>query len=194
MLMDFDIRISHYKGLDYHNNIILLTSDFTRIRSLRITGTHRTFCPILDSLCTSLPRPVESLSLFLGECGVELKHVFPDKLFGGIVPIRHLHFVVILVNGLIVVPRLLLRGVTHLTSTESISPTELLNMISQMPVLTYLELHPLGYLWYESEVDKAHLLPIQIPQLTNLVSHTTRNTDTFIVLNWLFLLNDSAKR
>lgn len=191
MLMDFDIRISYYRGLlDFHNNIVLLLSDFTRIRSLRLTGTPSIVCPILDSLCTSLPRPVQSISLFLDEYGEKVNHVFPDNSFGGMVPIRHLHFVV---NGRIVVPHSLLRGVTHFTSTESISPTELLNMISQMPSLTYLELHPLDYLWCGSRVDEALLVPIQVPQLTNLVSHTTGTPDTFIVLNRL-LLNDSAKR
>lgn len=189
MLVDFDTHATPYERLNYYQDIILLLSDFTRIRSLRLTGTHRTVGPILDSLCTSLP--VQSLSLFLDEYGEKFKHVCSDNLFGGMAPIRRLHFVV---NGRIVVPHWLLRGLTHFTSTESISPTELLNMLPQMPALTYLELHPLSYLWYGSEVDEAHLSPIQIPQLTTLVSHTANDPDTFIVLNRLLLLNDSAKR
>ncbi|KAN0140548.1 hypothetical protein V8E53_001757 [Lactarius tabidus] len=186
MLMDFDICISLYRETDYFKDIILLLSDFTRIRSLRFTGTHRTVCPIIDSLCTSLP--VQSLSLFLDEYGEKFEHVFSDNLFGGMAPIRRLHFVV---NGRVVVPHWLLRGLTHFTSTESISPTELLNILPQMPALTYLELHPLSYLWSEYKPQPS---PIQIPQLKNLISHATHDPETFVLLNRLLLLNDGAKR
>lgn len=113
---------------------------------------------------------------------------FSDNLFGGMAPIRRLQFVV---NGRILVPHWLLRGLTHFTSTESVSPNELLNILPQMPALTYLELHPLSYLWNEYEPQPS---PIQIPQLKNLICHTTRTPDTFILLNRLLLLNDGVKK
>jgi hypothetical protein len=74
MLMDFDIHIFLYREPNYSKDITLLLSDFTRIRSLRFTGTHHSVFPILDSLCTSLP--IQSLSLFLDEYGEKFKHVF----------------------------------------------------------------------------------------------------------------------
>jgi hypothetical protein len=184
MLMDFDLQILPWD----HTKIIPLLSDFTRVRSLCLKGSRHTIHPILDSLCS--PLPIQSLSLCLKDIeSEERKFILSDDLFGGMAPsIRCIQFDA---DCRIVAPHWLLRGVTHFTSTEPISPSELLDVLRQMPALTYLDFRPLSYQWGKLDAD---LSPIQMPQLTNLIVHTNGYPHTFLPLNQLLLLPADAKR
>ncbi|KAH8979369.1 hypothetical protein EDB86DRAFT_2985916 [Lactarius hatsudake] len=192
LLMDFDIRVdplwaytrNHNVGL-YHDDIIQILADFTRVRSLHLTGSRRTILPIVDSLRSSLP--IQSLSFCLHDHGK--KFVLSDDLFGGKAPIRRLQFIG---NGAIVAPHWLLRGVTHFTSTETML-SELLDVLRHMSTLTYFEFRP-GYLsWRTSDVDKLRPSPIQMPQLRNLIVRPMGPTHSRL-LNQLLLLRAGAKR
>ena len=198
MLMDFDLHVAPFhvhrsKDAFFHSHedIIQLLSDFTRLRSLHLKGIHNTIFPILDSLCH--PLPVQNLSLFIPESYGAINRVeraiwsISDGLFGGSAPIRHLHLTV---NGRIIMPHSFLHGVTHFTTNELITPSELCDILPQMPTLTYLEIHCPRYLW----MDKLCLLPIQMPCLTNLITHTSNNPTSFMELNKLLLLNAGVKR
>jgi hypothetical protein len=185
MLMDFDLHIFPWD----RENIISLLSDFTRVRSLCLEGSCGTIRPILDSLCTSLS--IHSLSLCLNDLWSEERNIFilSDDLFGGMAPsIRCIQFDA---DCRIVAPHWLLRGVTHFTSTEPISPSELLDVLRPMPALTYLDFRPRAYQWEKLDAD---LSPIQMSQLTNLISHTSGYPHTFLLLNQLLLLPADAKR
>ncbi|KAI9432486.1 hypothetical protein H4582DRAFT_1104110 [Lactarius indigo] len=193
MLMDFDIRVDplwrdtrNNIGLYlYHNDIIQILADFTRVRSLRLTGTRRTIRPIVDSLRSSLP--IQSLSFCFHNHGE--RFVLSDNLFGGKAPIRRLQFVA---NGTIVAPHWLLRGVTHFTSTETML-SELLDVLRHMSALTCFDFRP-GYLcWRTSDVDELRSSPIQMPQLRNLIVRPSDPTQ-FRLLNQLLSLHAGAKR
>ncbi|KAH9055330.1 hypothetical protein EDB87DRAFT_1824702 [Lactarius vividus] len=191
MLMDFDIRVDplwpyprNNPGL-YHGDIIQILADFTRVRSLRLTGRCCTIRPIVDSLRSSLP--IQSLSFCLYDDGE--KFVLSDDLFGGNAPIRHLQF---LANGTIVAPHWLLRGVTHFTSTE-IKLSELLDVLRHMSALTYFEFRPGYQCWRTSDVDNLCSSPIQMPQLRNLIVRPTGPAH-FRLLNQLISLHAGAKR
>jgi hypothetical protein len=158
-LIDFDIHVSPDTGTRLslcHEDIILLLADFTRVRSLSLTGHYHTIHPIIDSLRRSLP--VQSLSLCIG---FELDFILPDDLFGGKAPIRRLQLVG---DGHIVAPHWLLRGVTHFTSGESIALAELLNVLRNMSALAYFE--------FRGCLNEERASPIQMPQLTNLTVRT----------------------
>ncbi|KAH9023104.1 hypothetical protein EDB85DRAFT_1992729 [Lactarius pseudohatsudake] len=185
MLMDFDIRVdplwayprNHNAGL-YHDDIIQIFADFTRVRSLRLTGSRH-------SLRSSLP--IQSLSFCLHDHGE--KFVLSDDLFGGKAPIRRLQFIG---NGAIIAPHWLLRGVTHFTSTETML-SELLDVLRHMSALTYFEFRP-GYLcWRTSDLNELRSSPIQMLQLRNLIVRPTGPTH-FTLLNQLLLLHAGAKR
>ena len=192
MLMDFDIRVSPLVGwLDartcfFHEDIILLLADFTRVRSLRLTGSCCTVHLIVDSLRRSLP--VQSLSLRLRDIG--RRYVIPEDLFGGKAPIRRLQLVR---NAHIVAPHWLLRGVTHFTSGELIALPELLDVLRQMSALAYFEFQHGRLCWMQPDVGKLRASPIQMPQLMNLIVWTNY-LDEFILLNQLLLLHVGAKR
>ena len=205
MLMDFDLHIAPYNPVHQtkigfyhsHNNAIQLLSDFTRLHSLHLKGIRNTIAPVLDSLCR--PLPVQSLSLTILESYAETsrdkRHTIwsiSDGLFGGSAPIRQLHFT--MMNGHIIMPHSLLHGVTHFTTNESISPSELLDMLPQMPTLTYLKIHRLDYLWSKFYMDELHFSPIEMPCLTTLITHTFDDPEAFMQLNRLLLLNAAVKR
>ena len=186
MLMNFDLQILPHN----HEDIISLLSDFTRVHSLCLRGHLHTIHPILDSLCSSLP--VHSLHLHLEDEQVDspdFDHfTLSDDLFGGNAPIRRIQFHA---NYRIVVPHWLLRGVTHFTSTEPISPSELLDVLGQMPALTYFDFRPLSYQWRKLDVD---ISSIHMPQLMNLIVHSWGYPHTFLKLNRLLSLQPGAKR
>jgi hypothetical protein len=195
MLMDFDIRIAPVLWtatgtslLLCHEDIILLLADFTRVRSLRLTGRSFPVLLILNSLRSSLP--VQSLSLCIQDDIGEDIVGLPDDLFGGNAPIRCLQFIA---NGHIIAPHWLLRGVTHFTSAEPMLP-ELLDALRQMTALMYFEFRPHPLLrWRESDLDKLRSSPIQFPQLKNLIVGPRSATD-FMLLNQLHLLQAGAKK
>ena len=194
MLIDLDIRIApvgrwvggRSLGHDY-NDIILLLSNFTRIHSLHLTGRHYTIRHILDSLCSTLP--IHSLSLRFE--GYEGNSVLPDDLFGGKAPIRRLHLDA--PHGRIVAPHWLLRGVTHFTTTELITPSGLVDVLHQMPALTYFEFRPRHLRWSTSDVDELCASPIQTPQLMTLVVHAN-TLRGFLLLTRLLSFQAGAKR
>jgi hypothetical protein len=82
MLMDFDIDTDldlprpYTRTCFYLEDIVLLLADFTRIRSLSLTGRC---VPIIDSLRRLLP--VQSFSL--DPVDGDFRNVLPDDLFGG---------------------------------------------------------------------------------------------------------------
>ncbi|KAI9432481.1 hypothetical protein H4582DRAFT_1883901 [Lactarius indigo] len=189
LLMDFDIRVAPTwpdTGTSYRDIIRLLTG-FTRIRSLCLTGpSSHTVLPVINSLRRSLP--IQSLSLCIHEyC------TLPNDLFGGNAPIRRLQ----LTGGYIPAPHWLLRGVTHFTSSESTSPSDLLDILRQMPALAYFESRT-GYPHWiigdmNQDMDTLRASPVQMPQLMDLVVSATP-PDQFIVLNQLLLLQVGARR
>jgi hypothetical protein len=176
VLMDFDL-------LDHrHKDIILLLSDFTRVRSLRFKGNCHTICPILDSLRS--PLPVHSFSLHVRGYGRE-GIILSGDLFGGMAPIRCIQFDS---DCRIVVPHCLLHGVTHFTTTEPISPSDLVDVLRQMPALTHLHIRPCF------RATGADISPIQMPQLRNVIAHTDFDLDNLLLLNQLLLLQPGARR
>ncbi|KAH9174537.1 hypothetical protein EDB89DRAFT_549474 [Lactarius sanguifluus] len=200
MLTNFDVQIAPLGYLSdvwinakaYHQeDIVLLLSDFTRIGSLCLTGTHSTIRPIIDSLCRSLPVHTLSLRLEDNLNRERNRFILPDDLFGGKASIRYLQFTA---GCQIVAPHWLLHSVTHFTSAETISPSELLDALRQMPALTYLEFHPLSFLWSNLDLDKLRASPIYMPHLMNVIAHTSFCPDTVIFLNQLLSLRPGAKR
>ena len=195
MLMNFDIRIAplgsdirtHDASL-YNDYVILLLAEFTRVRSLHLTGCYHTISPIVDSLRSSLP--IQSLSLCLEDDGGWRRYILPDDLFGGKAPIRRLQLVG---ASHIVAPHWLLRGVTHFTGTLPMLFSELLDALRQMSALTYFETRPSPLCYMRSDVDKLRTSPIQMPQLMNLIVGANI-PDEFILLNQLLLLPVGAKR
>ncbi|KAH9046744.1 hypothetical protein EDB84DRAFT_1575670 [Lactarius hengduanensis] len=198
MLTNFDVQIAPLGSLSdvqinamahYQEDIILLLSDFTRIGSLCLTGTHSTIRPIIDSLCRCLP--VHTLSLRLEDNHKRNCFTLPDDLFMGNAPIRYLQFTA---GCQIVAPHWLLHSVTHFTSAETISPSELLDALRQMPALTYLEFHPLAFLWGNLDLDKLRASQIYMPHLMNLIAHTSYFPGSIVLLNQLLSLRAGAKR
>ena len=190
MLMHFDIHIApltpqytHIKTWHYREDIVPLLTDFTRVRSLCLTGRNKEISPVVDSLRRSLP--VQSFSLCLVDNFSGF--VLPDDLFGGKAPIHRLQ----LVGGHIVAPHRLLHNVTNFTTSEP-SLSELLNTLRHMSSLTYFELQRHPYC-KRPDVDKVHTLPIQMPQLMALIVGSN-SPDEFMLLNRLLLLPVGAKK
>ncbi|KAH8977655.1 hypothetical protein EDB86DRAFT_3000333 [Lactarius hatsudake] len=162
-LMDFDIRVGPTRssiGIS-HQDIILLLTDFMRVRSLRLTGCHFALHSILKSLRSSLP--IESLSLC--DFGWRNLYYLHDDWFGGKASIRRLHLAG---GGHIIVPQWLLRGVTHFTSGQLITLPHLLNVLIQMPALVYFEFRTRSR-WIGHDMDELRASPVQMPQLMNSV-------------------------
>ncbi|KAH8989726.1 hypothetical protein EDB92DRAFT_840452 [Lactarius akahatsu] len=172
----------------YQEDIILLLSDFTRIGSLCLTGTHSTIHPIIDSLCRSLP--VHTLSLRLEDNHERNRFILPDDLFGGKAPIRYLQFTA---GCQIVAPHWLLHSVTRFTSAESIPPFELLDVLRQMSALTHFEHHPIAILWGNLDLVKLRASSVHMPQLANLIIRPGDWLDPFMLLNQSLLLHAGAK-
>ncbi|KAF8267421.1 hypothetical protein EI94DRAFT_1786430 [Lactarius quietus] len=200
MDLDFDFLVgSSSNDFPYHRNRlshkddIPLLKDFTRVRSLCLDGICCKIHPVMDSIRHSLP--VQSLSLHIyyanhhtnrQPCSVHL----PDDLFGGVAPIRRLK----MGGSPTVAPHWLLDGVTHFTSTMSVTPSELLGVLRQMSALTYFDFTPeFGNASWKSGADDQRLKPIPMPQLKNVVVRTT-SPDAFILLKQLLLLDAGAKR
>lgn len=187
-LMDFDIRVGPTWpniGIS-HEDIILLLTDFMRVRSLRLTGSYFALHAILKSLRSSLP--IESLSLC--DFGWQTFHYYlHDDWFGGKASIRRLHLAG---GGHIVVPQWLLRGVTHFTSGQIITLPHLLNVLIQMPALVYFEFRTRRR-WIERNMDELRASPVQMPQLMNLVVSAV-SPEEFVMLNQVLLLHVDAKR
>ena len=188
--MNFDLKVLPCN----HKDIILLLADFTRVHSLRLRGHHSTIHPILDSLRSSLP--VHNFYLYLEEDEEDEEKeeldwghfTLSDDLFGGNAPIRRIQFHA---PCRIVAPHWLLRGVTHFTSTEPISPSELLDVLGQMPALTHFDFHPPSYDWGKLDVDVS---PIHMPRLRNLILRSQGHPHVFLNLNQLLSLQPGAKR
>ncbi|KAH9046747.1 hypothetical protein EDB84DRAFT_1464963 [Lactarius hengduanensis] len=186
-LMDFDIRVGPTWpniGIS-HEDIILLLTDFMRVRSLRLTGSYFALHAILRSLRSSLP--IESLSLC--DFGWQTFYYLHDDWFGGKASIRRLHLAG---GGHIVVPQWLLRGVTHFTSGQLITLPYLLNVLTQMPALVYFEFRTRRR-WIARNMDELRASPVQMPQLMNLVVSAV-SPDEFVILNQVLLLHVDAKR
>ena len=188
MLMDFDIHVA--PGYRDCLHIVPLLANFTRVRSLCLTGSRNSIPPVIDSLRSSLP--VRSLSLCLEDKIVPSRAILilPDNLFGRDAPIRYLQLVVIGFNGgHIVTPHWLLRSVTHFM-TAGPTLTELLDTLHHMSALVYLEFqsHASCYIaWFTPTV-----VPVQMPHLMNLVVRT-RSPFEFMLLHRLLLPHPSAK-
>ncbi|KAH9023100.1 hypothetical protein EDB85DRAFT_2293015 [Lactarius pseudohatsudake] len=200
MLMNFDIEITSplygqvmwinpWTHDHWHEDIIVLLSDFTRVRSLHLRGSRHTIRPILDSLCSSLP--VHSLSLNLHDDHERNCFIIPDDLFGGKAPIRYLQFTA---DCQIVAPHWLLHSVTHFTSAETIPPFKLLDVLRQMSALTHFEHHPIAFLWGNLDLDKLRASSVHMPQLAKLIVHPGDWIDPFMLLNQSLLLHAGAKR
>ena len=189
MLMDFDIYVTPQcrdsGACLHHEDIVPLLANFTRVRSLCLTGSCNDIFPIVDSLRKSLP--VQTLSLFLEDNMSDL--ILPDNLFGGEAPIRRLQ----LVGGHILVPCWLLHGVTHFTFTPTnLTFPEVFNTLRYMSMLTYFEFRPRTWC-YSGESFTTGASPIQMPQLVNLIVGAYCAHD-FILLNQALLLHVDAKR
>ncbi len=193
MLIDLDICVDPDGWSDQPNSlvlhprdIVLLLADFTRVRSLRLTGTHDIIHPIVNSLRNSLP--IQSLSIRL--LGPRIDLVLPEDLFGGKVSIRHLQFASVYCR--IVAPIWLLRSVTHFTITEPMS-SKLVGILHQMSALIRLEIS-LGYGYRgESYPDESRISPIPLPHLKNLIVRPLGPCD-FLRLNHILSLPAGVKR
>ncbi|KAH8988732.1 hypothetical protein EDB86DRAFT_2945746 [Lactarius hatsudake] len=153
-LMDFDIRVGPTRssiGIS-HQDIILLLTDFMRVRSLRLTGCHFALHSILKSLRSSLP--IESLSLC--DFGWRNLYYLHDDWFGGkgidsppTLSRRRPHYRT----------SMLLRGVTHFTSGQLITLPHLLNVLIQMPALVYFEFRTRSR-WIGHDMDELRASPV----------------------------------
>jgi hypothetical protein len=190
MLMDFDIHVSPSPEPDNraclcHEDTVLLLADFTRVRSLSLTGYDHTISPIINSL-RSLPH-LQSLTLCL-ENRVGPPYRLPDNLLGGKASVRRLQLLSRYGHTFIVAPHWLLRGVTHFTISEITAPPDILKVLRNMPTLAYFEFR--GCFVSSSKLGTS---PIQMPQLMDLTVRTNSLED-FVLLNQLLLLPVGAKR
>ena len=187
LLVDINIRVypSRPDTGTYlrREDIIPLLADFTRIRSLSLTGHPSTIPPIIDSLRSSLP--IHCFSLCIEETG--LNYGLPNDLFGGKAPIRSLKLVG---QHQITAPHWLLRGFTHFTCSVIITVSGLLGALGNMPVLAYFEFQ--GHLNLNPG-DYPLTSPIKMPQLM-ILTVRSYSPDDFIMLNQLLLLHVDAKR
>ena len=194
LLMDFDLRIASARRYLYpqlrlrEEDVTLLLKGFTRVRSLCFRGRRLPISCILNSLRHTLP--IQSLSLFLDDNELEL--ILPDDLFGGKAPSR-LQIMALTFGRRVVAPEAFLRGVTHFTSALSNTPSDLLDILCQMPALTYFEFRPLESLNWRLDMTNRRGSPIQMPELKNLIVHADTPRE-FILLNRLLLLHVDAKR
>ena len=84
MLMDFDIHVAPpsqpaTRACLCHEDIVLLLTDFTRVRTLSLAGHCDTIHPIIDPLRSSL-LPLQSFSICFYSTSA---FILPDDLFGG---------------------------------------------------------------------------------------------------------------
>ncbi|KAH8989722.1 hypothetical protein EDB92DRAFT_840120 [Lactarius akahatsu] len=147
--------------------------------------------PSAPSLIRSVALNPYAHSLCLEDNHERNRFILPDDLFGGKAPIRYLQFTA---GCQIVAPHWLLHSVTHFTSAEAISHSELLDALRQMPALTYLEFHPLAFLWSNLDLDKLRASQIYMPHLMNLIAHTSYFPGSVIFLNQLLSLRAGTKR
>ncbi|KAH9971390.1 hypothetical protein BGW80DRAFT_456223 [Lactifluus volemus] len=166
------------------HEVISLLSYCKRLRSLRLVGSRRDVCAVLDAFRS--PTAIHSLTLSILDAGPPV--VLPVEMFGGLARIRHINFTA---TRCIVPPRWLLRGVTHFTSSERLRLSDLLFVLRQMPALTHFTLHRFGAYWEESDAPVGP--PIPLPYLTNLVVREA-SPHCFAMLNERLALPQSCKR
>src|SRR6266404_6964405 len=193
MLIDLDISVIP-DGCDGPNDVVLnprdmvlLLADFTRFRSLRLTGQHESIRPIVDCLRNSIP--IQSLSICLLDPGDNF--VLPEDLFGGKASVHHLHFNA-MDNCRIVAPLWLLRGVTYFTTTEPLS-FELVGTLREMSALIYLKVCLDRTIREESGPDVLGIAPIPLPHLKSLIVRPQFPND-FLRLNQILSLPAGVKR
>ena len=166
------------------DDVIGALAGCTRLRSLKLVGSRRDVCAVLDALRT--PTPVRNLTLSLWERGPPV--TLPEDLFGGEAPIRHIHFSADLC---IIPPPQLVRGVTHFTSGEQIPLPYLLDALRQMPVLTHFTLQDCRATWEETDVPRD--LIVDMPHLTTLIVRAD-SPRYFTLMNDHLSLPKGAKR
>src|SRR6266404_7021358 len=194
MLIDLDICVDPDGWSDQPNSlvlhprdIVLLLADFTRVRSLRLTGTHDIIHPIVDTLRN--PLPIQSLLIRI--LGPRFDLVLPEDLFGGKTSISHLQLTSVYCR--ILAPFWLLRDVTHFTITEPVL-SKLVGILHQMSALIRLEIS-LGYShhWEESDPDELRISSIPLPHLENLIVRPLYPCN-FLRLNQILSLPPGVKR
>ena len=166
------------------DEVIALLSDCTRMRSLRLLGSRRDVCAVLDALRTTTP--IHSLALSLWEPGPPV--ILPEDLFGGQAPVRHINFTA---NRCIVAPRWLLCGITHFTSGEQILLLDLLDALRQMPMLEQFTLQHCRAVWEDASAP--HEPPIEMPHLKEFSVHAD-SPRYFTLLHQRLTIPRGAKR
>ena len=112
------------------NEIITLFTGCMRLRSLRVICRTSIVHDLLGKLHVVIP--IRSLSLFVID--IDMSSVeLPDKMLGRQAPIPKVCLVK--AGGSIIAPHWLVRGITHFTSRQLISPQSLLDILHQMPAL-----------------------------------------------------------
>ena len=189
--VDVKLRVGQPQGQPFVKHMwlsvdeaIALLSDCTRVRSLRLLGTRGDVCAVLDALRTTTP--IHSLTLSLRESGPPV--FLSEDLFGGQAPIRQIHFTA---DRCIVAPRWLLRGITHFTSREQISLSDLLDALRQMPTLEHFSLHHCRAHW--EDTDAPHEPLIELPHLEEILVHAD-SPHYFALLSQRLTLPRGAKR
>lgn len=163
---------------------IILLSDCTRMRSLRLLGPRGDVCAVLDALRTTTP--LHSLALSLWESGPPI--FLSEDVFGGRAPIRRIHFTA---DRCIVAPRWLLRGITHFTSGEQILLLDLLDALRQMPALAHFTLQHCRARWEDTDAPREPL--IELPHLEELLVHAD-SPRYFALLNQRLAIPRGTKR
>jgi hypothetical protein len=163
---------------------IVLLSDCTRMRSLRLLGPRGDVGAVLDTL--RVTTPIHSLILYLWEPGPPI--FLSEDLFGGRAPIRRIHFTA---NRCIVAPRWLLRGITHFTSGEQILLLDLLDALRQMPALAHFTLQHCRAHWEDTHAPREPL--VELPHLEDFLVHAN-SPRYFALLNQRLALPRGAKR
>jgi hypothetical protein len=163
---------------------IVLLSDCTRMRSLRLLGPRSDVCAVLDAL--RMTTPIHSLTLSLWEPGPPI--CLSEDLFGGRAPIRQIHFTA---DRCIVAPRWLLHGITRFTSGEQILLLDLLDALRQMPALAQFTLQHCRAHWEDTDAPREPL--IELPHLEEF-SVDADSPRYFALLSQRLALPRGAKR
>jgi len=164
----------------------LLTTGCARLRSLHIIGESKAVPWLLDRLHTATS--IRSFSLNIVDFTPPPVKL-PVTLFGGQAPVREVHFSV---NGRIIAPHQLFRGVTHFTSNQHLSLQDMLDSLRQMPALQSLTLKYHTPTWKDSDAPRN--VPIPMPNLIHLkVDGGTGSPAVFAILHQRLTLPDGAK-
>jgi hypothetical protein len=178
-------RTKHFLNVD---EAIALFTGCVRLRSLTVICGTSTVCELLGKLHTATP--IRSLSLFVIDTDIR-PVVLPDNMLGGQAPIPKVYFFTI--DGSIIAPHWLLRGITHFTSNQTISLQSLLDILHQMPTLHSFTLK--GRVFNARRPAAPRDIQIPMPNLMYLTVNVDEGSPTiFVQLLRRVVLPDGARK